>query len=101
MIAQYPVWPTSRRQGRFILFHQLRDALTSPRRAQEREVERQMNAIEIAPVILHDLFDGQVDLTNEKAIIELINDPSHLRDHLLHLRTIRRIERNHCMVRWH
>lgn len=101
MIAKHPVWPSSGRQGRFVILHQAGDRLTVPRCAEQGEVERQMDAIEIAPVIFHDLLDWEINIANEKAIIELINDPAHLCDNLLHFRTVGRIERKQGVVRWH
>lgn len=57
-----------------------------------------MDAIEIAPVIFHDLLDWEINLPNKKTIIELINDRAHLCDYLLHFRTVGRIERKEGVV---
>src|SRR5579859_7286679 len=51
MIPEYPVWPTSHGQRRFVSIDQLGNRSRSPRCPKQLKIERHLNAVEIDAVV--------------------------------------------------
>ena len=58
-----------------------------------------MRAGQILAVIGDQPFDRQIDFADQNAVVEFIDHPAHLRDHVLHLRLVGGVSRQQPLVR--
>ena len=73
MVAQHPVRPAALGQGRFVVVDHLRDVRARSTARQQREVERQVRAAQVAAVVGHEPLEGQVDLADQQAVVEFVD----------------------------
>ncbi len=99
VIAEHPVWPRSRRQRFLVIGNELLDRTRAPQGRQQREVERHLRAGKIVAVIGHQPVQGQIDLPDQHAGVELIDHPPHLGDHVMNFRLVGRVLRQDRLMR--
>ena len=90
VVAEHPVRPCPGRQRGLVGFDERRDGLRLPVRRDQVEVERQVKAGQIRPVIGHQTVDWEVSLPNHHPIRVSVSNSSHRFDRGVHPRLIDR-----------
>jgi hypothetical protein len=99
VIAQHPIGPPALGQRRLVFLDQFADRAGMPWRAEQGEIERQMDPAQVAPVIRHEPFDRQIDFADKETLAEFVDHVAHLRDQLGHFRAVGGVEGKQRVVR--
>jgi hypothetical protein len=94
MIAQHPVRPAldAAAERALVLLDQPGDDLRIPRRLDQVEIERQMEAGRVDAVIGHQLVDRQRGFADQHAILVTVGERAHRGDLAMRLLLVERIE---------
>ena len=98
MIAQDPVWPAAGWQRGLVFVDHSRDLTCAPLRAEQSEIERQMDTGEITTIIGNQAFERQIYFSDQHARVEFIDDAAQLGDNIMNLGQVGGIERQQALA---